>query len=121
MPFLRAQRQQMAADVIAHLEHAIGVCGEDHVGIGTDGTVSTVDIKDPAFVEGFRKEVEDRRKKGISAPGEDPSVFPLCPDLNTPQKFAILREKLRARGHSEARLRKIFGGNFARLFADVCG
>ncbi|WP_394840867.1 dipeptidase [Pendulispora brunnea] len=121
MPFLRAQGQQMAADVIAHLEHAINVCGEDHVGIGSDGSVSTVNINDPAYVQEFRKEVEERRKKGISAPGEDPNVFPLCPDLNTPQKFRILRDKLRARGHGQARLDKIMGGNFARLFADVCG
>ena len=33
-------RQPTSADLIAHIEHAIKVCGEDHVGLGTDATVS---------------------------------------------------------------------------------
>lgn len=43
MPYLRLEGQPMAADLIAHLEHAIQVCGEDHVGLGTDGGNSTID------------------------------------------------------------------------------
>src|SRR5262249_20845905 len=36
MPFLRTTGQQPhAADVVAHIEHAIDVCGEDHVSLGT--------------------------------------------------------------------------------------
>ena len=30
----------MAIDLIRHLEHAINVCGEDHVGLGADGNVA---------------------------------------------------------------------------------
>ena len=37
MPFLRVEGQPMAEDVLRHIEHAVDVCGEDHVGIGTDG------------------------------------------------------------------------------------
>jgi membrane dipeptidase len=37
MPFLRKSGQPHAEDLIHHLEHAVNVCGEDHVGIGTDG------------------------------------------------------------------------------------
>src|SRR6185503_1293977 len=44
MPYLRASGQVMAEDVIKHLEYAIKICGEDHVGIGTDGTISGVDV-----------------------------------------------------------------------------
>lgn len=32
MPFLRASGQPHAEDLIRHLEHAVNVCGEDHVG-----------------------------------------------------------------------------------------
>lgn len=39
MPFLAVGRQPMATDLIAHIDHAIQICGEDHVGIGTDGSV----------------------------------------------------------------------------------
>ncbi|HEY1582453.1 MAG TPA: membrane dipeptidase, partial [Chthoniobacterales bacterium] len=44
MPYLRTSGQQMAEDVIRHLEHALQICGEDHVGIGTDGTISPVQV-----------------------------------------------------------------------------
>jgi len=40
MPFLRTSGQPHAEDVALHLEHAVNVCGEDHVGLGTDGTIS---------------------------------------------------------------------------------
>src|SRR3546814_8469298 len=43
MPFLAHERQITSADVIAHIEHAIDVCGEDHVGIGTDGPPTPID------------------------------------------------------------------------------
>ena len=38
MPFLKAAGQPHAEDVIRHLEHAVDVCGEDHVGLGTGWT-----------------------------------------------------------------------------------
>jgi membrane dipeptidase len=31
-------------DVIQHVEHALNVCREDHVGIGTDGGIPTVEL-----------------------------------------------------------------------------
>jgi membrane dipeptidase len=37
MPYLARGDQPTASDVINHLEHAIGVAGEDHVALGTDG------------------------------------------------------------------------------------
>jgi membrane dipeptidase len=120
MPFLRTSGQPTSDDVILHLEHAIGVCGEDHVGIGTDGSVSAMEIT-PAFIAAHRKDAEERRKRGIAAPGESNDVYNLCPDLNTPRRLESLGEKLLLRGHSEARVKKILGGNFARLFGEVCG
>ena len=43
MPFLTLSGQARAAAVVAHIGHAVDVCGEDHVGIGTDGTVTRID------------------------------------------------------------------------------
>jgi membrane dipeptidase len=120
MPFLRMQGQPVADDVVAHVEHALRVCGEDHVSIGTDGTISPIELT-PEYVEAHRRFVDARAKKGIAAPGESRDVFNFCPDLNTTRRFETLGRKLLARGHSEARVKKILGGNFARLFAEVCG
>jgi microsomal dipeptidase-like Zn-dependent dipeptidase len=46
-------------------------------------------------------------------------VFTFLPDLNTPRRLETLADLLLARGHSEARVEKILGGNFARLFREV--
>ncbi|WP_394830821.1 dipeptidase [Pendulispora rubella] len=121
MPFfLRRGTQAMASDVIAHIEHAINVCGEDHVGIGTDGTLSAIEVTQ-AYIDNFHKTMDERKKSGIAAPGEDRDIYPFVPDLNTPRRFQVLGEKLLARKHPESRVRKILGGNFARLFTEVCG
>ncbi|HEY2517387.1 MAG TPA: membrane dipeptidase [Polyangiaceae bacterium] len=120
MPFLRMQGQPTSEDVVAHIEHALQVCGEDHVSIGTDGTISPIELT-PEFVAMHHKFVADRVKGGIAAPGESPDVYNFCLDLNTPRRFQTLGEKLLARGHKEERIKKILGGNFARLFGEVCG
>ena len=115
MPYLRTAGQQMAEDVIQHIEHALKVCGEDHVGIGTDGVISAVNVT-PEFRKKFHDEIEDRRKRGISAPGERDDVFTFAPDLNTPRRFETLAYLLSKRGHSDSQIEKIIGGNFSRLF-----
>ncbi len=120
MPFLRMKGQPMAEDLIRHLEHAVDVCGEDHVGIGTDGGISGIELT-PEFVRHHREDVRNRRRLGISAPGEEEDVYTFLPDLNTPRRLETLAGLLLKRGHSETRVAKILGGNFARLFREVWG
>jgi len=117
MPFLRRQGQPMADDLIRHIEHAIDVCGEDHVGIGTDGATSIVGT--PEYKKSWADQINDRRKQGISAPGEDPDVYPFIPDLNSPDRFLRIADLLSKRKHSDARIEKILGVNFDRLLKDV--
>jgi len=118
MPYLRSSGQVMAEDVIKHIEYAVKVCGEDHVGIGTDGTTSAVDVT-PEFKKQFAAEIADRQKRGISAPGERADSYTFAPDLNEPLRFERIALLLSQRGHSDARIEKILGGNFQRLFTQV--
>ena len=118
MPFLRTKGQPKAEDLIRHVEHAVDVAGEDHVGLGTDGGISRVELT-PEYVKRFHDDIANRRKLGISAPGESEGVYTFIPDLNTPRRFETLAGLLRERGHSEARVGKILGGNFARLFGEA--
>jgi membrane dipeptidase len=120
MPFLRAQGQPMAEDVVRHVEHAVQICGEDHVGIGTDGPISPVHLT-PEYIKAFHEDIEQRRRRGISAPGESPDVYTFVPDLNTPRRFELIAHHLSRRGHSDGRIAKILGGNFARLFREAWG
>lgn len=117
MPFLRVKGQPKADDLIAHIEHALNVCGEDHVGIGSDGSISPIEFNDE-FKRKHAEDVADRRARGISAPGEDPEVYIFLPDLNTANRFETIASLLSARGISDRRIDKILGGNFARLFEE---
>ncbi|MFQ6311164.1 dipeptidase [Lysobacter capsici] len=120
MPFLRESGQPMAADLIRHIEHAVKICGEDHVGIGTDNMLSPVELSEK-YKARHREDIRDRRRLGISAPGESETVYLYIPDLNTPRRFETLGGLLSARGHSDARIGKILGGNFARVMGQVWG
>lgn len=94
------------------------VCSEDHVGIGTDGTISAVDVT-PEFKKQFADEIAERRKRGISAPGERADSYTFAPDLNEPLRLERIAWLLSRRGHPDARIGKVLGGNFARLFDEV--
>lgn len=119
-PYLREQGQPMAADLIRHIEHAIKVCGEDHVGIGSDNTVSPVQLT-PEFEKGNREFIQVLIKDGIFTKGRAPNLYTFLPDLNHARRFETLAGMLSARGHSDARIAKILGGNFARVMREVWG
>jgi len=118
MPYLARGRQPAAADVIAHLEHAIDVAGEDHVAIGSDGNISPTELTD-AYREQFRDITRKRRELGIAAPFETEDGYLFASDLNTPRRFETLANMLLDRGHSEARVEKILGGNLLRVFGEA--
>ncbi len=118
MPFLTMQGQPNSDDVIRHIEHAVKVCGEDHVGIGSDLSI-TPHVVDAKYLEIHRTFVEGRLRDGVAAPGEDPAVPMFVSDLNTPRRLERIAEKLAARGHGSARIGKIIGGNFVRLMTET--
>jgi membrane dipeptidase len=118
MPYLARGDQPTASDVINHLEHAIGVAGEDHVALGTDGTISPTHLT-PEYIENFRNMTRKRAELGIAAPFETETGYLFASDLNTSRRFETLAELLLARGHSESRVEKILGANLLRLFGDT--
>lgn len=118
MPFLRLTGQPHAEDLIRHLEHAVEICGEDHVGLGTDGPIGGALINE-AFIAAARKQHDARVNAGIAAPGETADVYTLIPEYNEPRRFKLLADDLARRGWSTGRIEKILGGNFARLFTEV--
>lgn len=119
-PYIREQGQQMAADVIRHIEHAIKVCGEDHVGIGTDLGISPIEVT-PEFAKDNVEQIKDMIGQGIFAKDRDPNLYLFPPDLNVVNRFEVLAGLLSARGHSDARIEKVLGRNFARVMGEVWG
>jgi membrane dipeptidase len=120
MPFLTMGPAPTSADLIRHIEHAINVAGEDHVGIGSDLSV-TPHVVDAAYMRVHRTFVEGRIRAGVAAPGEDPEVPMFVTDLNSPRRMELIADRLAARGHGSARIEKVLGGNFLRLCRDVWG
>jgi len=118
MPFLTPGRVPTADDVLTHVEHAIQVCGEDHVGIGSDLSVTPIDGSDDYWAK-HREFVARRIANGIAAPAEDPSVLFTVPDLNAPRRMELIADAMAARGHSSERIEKVLGANWVRLFREV--
>jgi len=120
MPFLAQNSVAHAEDVVAHIEHAVKVCGEDHVGIGTDGGTTAIDDL-AAYRAHVARQIQQRRAAGIGAPGENADTLPLVLDLQGPTQFDRLAQLLARRGHKEQRIEKILGLNFFDFARQIWG
>ena len=120
MPFLTLDSHPRGEDLLRHVEHIANVAGEDHVGIGTDNGV----LPQSTDAEATRKLNEwaaQRIKAGIAAPGEGLNVWPMVADYNSVDRYRRFAADLAKRGWSEARLEKLMGGNFLRVYRDAWG
>jgi membrane dipeptidase len=106
--------------VVAHIDHAVNICGDDHVGIGTDGSVTQIDDLE-VYQAALAKEIAQRTAAGISAAGERPDTYPFVVDLRGPQQFRKLAQLLAAKGYSSERIEKILGANFLRYAQTIWG
>jgi membrane dipeptidase len=116
MPFINAAGQPTGDDLIRQIEYAVKVCGEDHVGIGSDLSITPHRVT-PEYAQKHKQFVDGRKRLGIAAPREEDYMF--VSDINTPRRLEVVAERLAGRGHSDARIEKIIGGNFLRLFGEV--
>lgn len=120
MPFLVASSKPTGADLIRHMEHAVQVCGEDHVAIGTDGMLHKTVIDDTARAE-QKKFFEERASLGIAAPGEGSDIFNILAEWDDHLRFRHLADGLARAGWSSARIEKVLGGNLLRLYGETWG
>jgi membrane dipeptidase len=120
MPFLTLDSHPKGEDLLRHVEHIAKVAGEDHVGIGTDNGVLPTTL-DEETKRKLKEWQEQRIKQGIAAPGEAVGVYPLVEDYNSVDRYKRFAADLQKRGWSEARLDKLMGGNFLRVYKDAWG
>ena len=120
MPFLTLDSHPKGEDLLRHVEHIANVAGEDHIGIGTDNGVlpTTLDAETKKKLEKWQL---DRIKAGIAAPGEAVGVYPMVEDYNSIDRYERFASDLAKRGWSQARLEKLMGGNFLRVYKDAWG
>lgn len=95
------------------VDYAVNLCGIDHVGIGTDWPMSEVlasliylrDVIAPTL--GF-------------LPGDGPAEETI-EGFTEYRQFINITRGLVSRGYDDAGISKILGGNWLRVFGDVCG
>jgi membrane dipeptidase len=117
MPFIGAGEGAPTIEMLMRqIDHAIKVCGADHVGIGSDLSVTPIE-ETPEYLREAKSFVDARRSRGISAPDESRPLF--IPELNHPRRMEGVVRGLRQRGHSTAVIEKVIGGNFHRAFKDI--
>jgi membrane dipeptidase len=104
--------------VLDHVLHAINVCGADHVGIGSDGSIQKT-VLTPEQKAAFDQDIARRKKLGIGAPGED--RYPYVPDLNGPDHMEVIAIELAKRGQPTAVIEKVLGANFQRVIGEIWG
>jgi membrane dipeptidase len=117
LPYLSASPHQPTVDdCLAHVQHALGVAGEDHVGIGSDVGIEPFDSS-PAGMADFSRELAERRAAGLSAPEEDRPTY--VAGLNVPRRIEIIADRLLRLGYSTTATEKVLGANFARVFTQI--
>jgi membrane dipeptidase len=115
LPFICEEtRQPTLDDYMKHMVHALNVCGEDHVGIGTDVPFFTVGEDD---LKAMREDEDKRKAAGVAAPGEDRP--PYIPELNSPRRLEQVTAALLKHGYTARVADKVLGLNFERVFREI--
>jgi len=119
MPYLVASPTVPTREhVINHVIAAINICGADHVGIGSDGSIQPVKLT-AEQQKAFDEDIARRKKLGIGAPGED--RYPYVPDLTGPDHMEVIAAELQKRGQPASVIEKVLGANFQRIIAEIWG
>ncbi len=117
LPYLAASpKQPTVDDYMAHMEHALKIMGEEHVGIGSDVGIEPFDTSPKGMAE-FNKFEEERQKSGLAAPEEDRPTYVV--GLNTPRRLEVIADQLLKRGYPASTAEKVIGANFARVFGEI--
>ncbi|MGH6870596.1 MAG: dipeptidase [Rhizomicrobium sp.] len=109
-------KQPTLDDYMAHMTHALKVCGEDHVGIGSDSQLQPWDTS-PAGMADFAKDEAARQKAGIAAPEEDRPNYVI--GLNTPRRMEVIADALLKRGYPPRVAEKVLGANFVGVLGRI--
>ena len=95
-----------------HIEHAINVCGEEHVCIGSDR-----DHRRLVMTQEYLDELKKEEGENF-----DPTMWPLYfEELNGPTRMKTIWDGLSSRGMKESTLEKIMGTNLTRLYYSIYG
>ena len=111
-PFLTFTKQDNLHTYFDHIDHAVQVCGVDHVCIGSDRDHRVIEMT-PEY------EAELRAEEGSQVQSSELPYF--IDELNGPQRMEVVWDGLVGRGYSEDVVEKVMGENLYRLYREVIG
>jgi membrane dipeptidase len=105
-------------DVLNHIDHAVKIAGVEHVGFGSDGPVTEDPTPEADVLAGH----QGYAKRNLGMPGAEKIPAHIhVRELNSSLRMLRLADALAKRGYKDDVIEKIIGGNFVRLFREVCG
>lgn len=111
-PFLTAKKKDNLHAYFDHIDHAVQVCGVEHVCIGSDRDHRVI-VMTPEY------EAELRREEGSQVTASELPYF--IDELNGPGRMEVVWDGLVKRGYSKGDVERIMGGNLLRLYREVLG
>ncbi len=111
-PHITTLREGAVEHYYDHIEHAVNVCGIDHVGIGSDRDHRYIDLT-PEYL------AELRAEQGANLNEADLPWFMV--ELNGPRRMETIWDGLKGRGFSDDALEKVMGANVRRVYEETIG
>lgn len=111
-PFLTGKKSDNLHAYFDHIDHAVDVCGVEHVCIGSDRDHRVIEMT-PEYV------AELRAEEGSQVQDSELPYF--IDELNGPRRMEVVWDGLVDRGYSEDEVERIMGLNLYRLYRDVIG
>jgi membrane dipeptidase len=111
-PFLTFAKSDNLHAYFDHIDHAVRVCGTDHVGIGSDRDHRVI-VMTPEY------EAELRREEGSQVQSSELPYF--IDELNGPRRMEVVWDGLVELGYGSSDVEKIMGLNVYRLYREVIG
>lgn len=114
---VRKDRQPTIADLMDHVEHLARLVGPEHLGFGGDLTYGFQEQK----ITLPEVKVWRTRRPDVFGPLHEFQAAVYPKEIDHHRKFPNLTRALVRRGFPDDQIRGILGGNFLRVFEQICG
>ncbi len=112
--FVSPRADATVADYVDHVEHAVQVCGIEHVGLCTDFQIRGIEAS------ATRENWYEPRLRTFK-PSYNVRWPPWIPELDTPDRFRVVAQQLADRGFTDEQILRLLGGNWLEYFRTVFG
>ncbi len=110
--FVGPTAQTSFDDYLRHVDHAVKVCGIDHVGLASDYSIRGIEAMHTRESWYVPRLTSFKPIYNVRWP-------PWVKELDPPERFRSIAHGLAKRSYTSAQIEKILGGNWVRYFGQV--